>query len=123
MNRREKEAWREAVAAFYKSGVWMDCARAYRRSHPLCEACQRRREITPAEQVHHKIKLTPENLNDPDVTLNWDNLEALCGKCHKAEHRKTRERRWSVGEDGAVTCEGAPWGGAQSKEGTAPVVR
>ena len=104
MNQKEKAAWREAVEAFYVSGVWIDCARAYRRAHPLCERCLAKREISVSEQVHHKIRLSPENLNDPDVTLNWDNLEALCGKCHKEEHRPKRERRWSVAEDGTVTC-------------------
>lgn len=105
MTRQEKgrKEWREQVAAFYVSGVWIDCARAYRRAHPLCERCRARHEISTAEQVHHKIKLSPENINDPDVTLNWDNLEALCDKCHKAEHRKKRETRWTVDDEGHVT--------------------
>lgn len=103
MTKREREAWREQQAEFYVSGVWIDCARAYRDAHPLCERCLKKREISPSEQVHHKIRLSPENINDPMVTLNWDNLEALCDKCHKAEHRKTRETRWSVDEDGRVT--------------------
>lgn len=103
MTERERKAWRERQAAFYVSGAWIDCARAYRAAHPLCERCRARHEISVSEQVHHKIRLTPENIDDPDVALNWDNLEALCWDCHKAEHRTTRLRRWSVDDDGAVT--------------------
>ena len=103
MRLNKREQWRETQAAFYVSGAWIDCARAYREAHPLCERCLAKREISVAEQVHHKIRLAPENINDPSVTLCWDNLEALCGKCHKAEHRKVKERRWSVDDDGVVT--------------------
>ena len=35
---------------------------------------------------HHKTYITPENINDPNVTLNWNNLEALCQTCHNLEH-------------------------------------
>lgn len=38
--------------------------------------------------MHHKIHLTPENLNDPSITLNWANLELLCKPCHDAEHER-----------------------------------
>ena len=103
MDNRERD--KGFADAFYASPAWKRCARGYRRSvGGLCERCRKRGLIVPAVEVHHKIKLSPENLNDPDVTLNWDNLEALCGKCHKEEHRPKRERRWSVAEDGTVTC-------------------
>ena len=39
--------------------------------------------------VHHKIALTPENINDPNITLNWENLELLCQDCHNKEHSCT----------------------------------
>ena len=105
---KARKEWREQVAAFYVSGVWIDCARAYRRAHPLCEECLRKREITPSEEVHHKERLTPENINDPMVTLNWDNLEALCGMCHRRRTAKERResgrlRRWTVDDEGRVT--------------------
>lgn len=100
----EWKRWREEQDAFYASGVWVDCARAYRRAHPWCERCLKKHEISASEEVHHKIELTAENINDPDVALNWDNLEALCGKCHRQEHGKKRGgRRWSVDAAGKVT--------------------
>jgi len=36
--------------------------------------------------VHHKIKLTPYNVNNPEVALNWENLQLLCIDCHNREH-------------------------------------
>ena len=88
--------------AFYKSQAWMNCARAYRRSvGGLCERCNQAGLITPAEEVHHKIKLTPENISRPEIALSWGNLIALCKDCHMKEHRK--KKRWTVDDDGNVT--------------------
>ena len=75
--------------AFYMSRPWVRCARAYRASKGgLCERCWSKGIVTPGEEVHHKIKLTPENINNPAISLNWDNLELLCSACHEAEHRR-----------------------------------
>ena len=93
--------------AFYKSQAWMRCARGYRRSvGGLCERCKKRGLIVPAEEVHHKTHLSPENINNPEVALNWANLIALCKDCHMKEHRK--EKRWTVDADGNVTPGGPP---------------
>ena len=74
-------------AAFYSSKAWKETRRAYRKSvGGLCEICLKKGIYKPGEIVHHKIHLTPENVNDPAVTLNWSNLELLCRDCHKDEH-------------------------------------
>ena len=87
--------------AFYKSSAWKKCAKAYRNSKSgLCERCWKKGLITPGAEVHHKIRLTPENLNDPAVALNWDNLELLCKDCHIEEHRGVR---WRADELGHVS--------------------
>ena len=92
---------------FYKSQAWMRCARSYRRSvGGLCERCRKNSRIVPAEEVHHKIHLTPENINKPEIALNWQNLVALCKDCHMKEHRK--EKRWDVDADGNVTPRDPP---------------
>lgn len=68
--------------AFYASGKWKRTQSAYMMSQNyICERCG---EI--ARIVHHKKYITPVNIGDPDVTLNWDNLEALCQDCHNKEH-------------------------------------
>ncbi|MEO2848988.1 HNH endonuclease, partial [Lacticaseibacillus paracasei] len=47
--------------------------------------------------VHHKHYITADNINDPSITLNWDNLEYLCFDCHQEEHfEKTASVRSDV---------------------------
>ena len=100
LNRREPEF----ADAFYKSWPWKRCRASYLASvGNLCERCLKAGLIVPADQVHHKTKLTPENLNDPSVTLNWDNLMALCSDCHHEIHAKVHERRYRIDEEGHVT--------------------
>ena len=92
---------------FYTTWAWRKCAAGYKTSvGGLCERCRRKGMITPAAEVHHKIKLTKENVNKPEVALNWGNLEALCETCHKDMHRK--QKRWSVDSDGNVTAGDPP---------------
>ena len=73
---------KDYAEGFYNSAAWLKCRAAYiEHVHGLCERCHR-----PGYIVHHKCYLTPDNINDPDVTLNFDNLEYLCLKCHNKEH-------------------------------------
>ena len=67
----------------------------------LCERCLRNGLVVPAEIVHHKIELTPNNINNPDITLSYDNLEAVCRECHSDIHNR-REKRFKIMEDGRV---------------------
>ena len=110
----KKQRWKEKREAFYKSVTWIDCSRSYRNAHPLCERCLAKHIITPAADTHHKIKLMEENIDRPEIVLNWDNLEALCLNCHKNEHNMERKekkqfgRRWRVDEAGDVVLVGSP---------------
>lgn len=36
--------------------------------------------------VHHKCYIDANNIYNPEVTLNFDNLELLCLDCHNKEH-------------------------------------
>ena len=86
------------ASKFYTSWEWIKCARAYRKSKGgLCERCWSKGLIVPAAEVHHKVKLTPENITDPQIALNWDNLECLCKNCHMEEHSRTRWRADELG--------------------------
>lgn len=51
-------------------------------------------------EVHHRIKLTPENVNNPAIALNWKNMIALCKKHHDEMHGKLKQR---TDPDGRVT--------------------
>lgn len=39
-------------------------------------------------EVHHIIHLTPENVTDPSISLNQDNLLLLCNECHNNIHSR-----------------------------------
>lgn len=89
---------------FYKSRQWQH-VREYvmQRDRRLCQDCLAKGIITPAEEVHHIIPLQPENITDPSITLNEENLIALCRECHKARHGEhTEEKRYTVDEAGRV---------------------
>ena len=72
----------------------------------MCERCRSKGVLNPAVIVHHKIHVEPETINNPGVTLNWDNLEALCRQCHGLEHGgeeyKTIKARYEISRDGRV---------------------
>ena len=87
---------KDYATEFYKSAAWKSCRDAYMasRSH-LCEECMREGRYTLAEIVHHIIPITEENINDPNVTLSWSNLRAVCRECHAAAHG-ARVRRYKV---------------------------
>lgn len=92
---------------FYSSKAWQDCRNEYAKSkHYLCEPCLRRGLYVTGEIVHHKIELTPETINVPEITLGWWNLELVCRECHAAIHKAKRNgQRYTIGPDGDVTPE------------------
>lgn len=98
---------RQEVESFYVSWTWRRCRKAFAESKGnLCEKCLKRGIIEPGSkerplEVHHKIPLTESNYKDPNITLNWDNLQLLCKTCHDAEKQR-QQKRWSIGANGSV---------------------
>ena len=98
-------AAREAAHDFYNSPAWVK-AREYhlQKVGRLCERCLKQGLVTPARVVHHIQPITPQTINDPRITLDDRNLQALCQDCHaevhKGEHRAPK--RWIVSDDGSV---------------------
>ncbi len=67
---------------FYNSKAWRKTQVAYMASqYYVCERCG-----GVARIVHHRTYITPQNISDPSITIDWTNLEALCMDCHNAEH-------------------------------------
>lgn len=92
---------REFAREFYASKAWKDCRRSYRKyRHGLCERCMSKGIYKAGEIVHHKVHLTPDNINDPNITLSYDNLMLLCRDCHALMHKP--EKRFKVDELGRV---------------------
>lgn len=95
---------KEYAERLYKSKRWQRTAKAYAKSQQnLCELCRQQGLITPGEIVHHKVAITPENIDDPSVALSWENLQLVCRK-HHAEIHDRSGRRWKVDEFGRVTA-------------------
>lgn len=77
---------------FYNSTTWKKCREGYIKSvNGLCERCLDKGMIVPGKIVHHKVYLTPNNINDPSISINWDVLEFVCQDCHNNEHHGTDE--------------------------------
>ena len=70
----------------------------------MCEICLQRGIIKTGEIVHHKVELTPENIGDPAITLNPDNLMLVCRSCHEDIHRTKGgiPRPYTIDECGRV---------------------
>lgn len=49
--------------------------------------------------VHHKTEITPDNINDPDITMKMSNLMYLCHDCHNKVHGKELPRVMFSGGD------------------------
>lgn len=80
---------REFAEGFYHSTRWRKCRAAYIKKRRaidggLCESCKE----VPGYIVHHKIELTPENINDPMIALNHGNLKFDCHICHNKENKR-----------------------------------
>lgn len=79
---------KEYAKDFYRSKAWRNVSKLYMNSKGyVCERCGGVGTI-----CHHKKYITPHNINNPDITLNLDNLECLCQECHNKEHMLQRSR-------------------------------
>ena len=93
---------KDYALTFYKSKVWQFCRNSYvKYSGGLCEVCLAKGVYRPGVIVHHKVPLTPDNINDPSVALNFDNLQLVCRDCHAKLHGSTK--RYKIAPDGTVT--------------------
>jgi len=81
---------------FYKSKAWV-VARNIKTSATKgkCERCG-----AVGEEVHHKIRLTVENVSDTSISLNQENLELLCRDCHNKEHDRFKKKELLFNENG-----------------------
>ena len=98
---------RQFDQSFYRSVAWRLTREAYKsRVGGLCEVCWENGIVKPGELVHHKIPLSPENIDDTNITLNPDNLQCVCRDCHAKLHEdqydSRRRRRYKLDELGRV---------------------
>ena len=83
---------------FYDSPGWAACRRSYiskriKIDGGLCEACHSRAGYI----VHHKIMIDESNVNDPNITLNENNLQFVCKPCHdRMENHFVKSKRADI---------------------------
>ncbi|MBQ1576326.1 MAG: HNH endonuclease, partial [Oscillospiraceae bacterium] len=100
---------KDYAKAFYSSKAWKVRRAEYRReAGGLCERCRSKGLITPGEIVHHRVPISPLNIDDVEITLGGSNLELLCRECHAAMHETPNKRRFRVDAFGRVTAKDAP---------------
>lgn len=102
---------KEYAKAFYKSKAWENCRAGYiKYVGGLCERCLKNGSYNAGVIVHHKIHLNPDNITNPEIALDYNNLELLCMDCHNKEHTEDRlkyekrKKRFSVDSFGRVTA-------------------
>ena len=94
----------EWAAWFYRGKAWKDCRRSFIGERVaidggMCQKCGQELGYI----VHHRERLTPENINDPDVSLNHKKLEYVCHRCHQSIDSGGREPdRYYFDVDGQI---------------------
>ena len=87
--------------SFYSSKQWKNIRQVVlNRDFYICQICGKLNSKT----VHHIIEITPVNIDNPNITLNPDNLVTLCERCHRCVHgdyvHSQEEAKYSFDEDG-----------------------
>lgn len=103
---------KEFAKGFYNSKTWRRCREAYIKHREaidggMCETCHE----VPGYIVHHKEELTPRNINNPDIALNFANLKYDCHICHNKENKQEEINglvRVEFDEEGNAICQAPP---------------
>lgn len=92
----------QTLATFYHSPAWRKLVARLRLERVnedgliICEHCGK--PITRAYDCigHHVIELTNDNVNDPEIALNPDNVKLIHFKCHNAIHERWQGTKYKV---------------------------
>lgn len=74
---------KEYAKKFYNSAAWRKCRETYikiriDRDGGICEECHGEQGYI----VHHRIRITKQNIDDANIVLNHNNLMYVCKSCH-----------------------------------------
>lgn len=78
---------KEYAKKFYKSKAWQKCRASFIGTRVnidggMCQHCNQRLGYI----VDHVVEITPDNIDNPEITLNHDNLQFVCLSCHNTKH-------------------------------------
>lgn len=79
---------KEFAYKFYHSKAWRDCRRSFIDSRILVDGgmCQCGTNCGQLGYiVDHIVELTPDNIDDPMISLNHENLQYLSLQCHNTK--------------------------------------
>lgn len=65
-------------------GPWQRLSKEFLRENPFCMECERRGKLEMAIHCDHMIPIADR----PELRLEWDNLQGLCGFCHNSWKRR-----------------------------------
>lgn len=83
--RKAFEGYRHHNTGFYQSRRWRSLRALKLSESPLCEECQRKGILTPAQMVDHIVPI-----NKGGTPLDMSNLQSLCGSCHAAKSARDK---------------------------------
>lgn len=99
----------EFAKSFYNSKAWKECRASFIAERiaidgGLCMTCGAVTGNLGYIVHHNNVWLTPENINNPEVSLNHDNLKYDCLTCHnqEKENEEAEQPRYYFGENGEV---------------------
>lgn len=75
----------DKVQHFYWSKAWRDLSYLLKvQRGGKCERCGARAKSIGGLIGHHKTELTEDNVDNANISLNPDNIEVICQRCHNA---------------------------------------
>lgn len=99
----------DILKSFYNSSRWRKFRAAIiSERDPICVDCHKLIvESKEIEVDHDPVELTPENVNDPNASLNPDNVKIRCHDCHNRRHNRFGHKA----EQGVFLIYGPPLSG------------
>lgn len=86
----------DKLHSFYTNKAWRDLSYRLKIERGKCERCG----WTPLTKGdwkyligHHRKELTEENVGNPQIALNPDNVEIICHTCHNKQHHRFGGRK------------------------------
>ena len=97
---------KDFAKSFYASKAWTKLRqKVVEDNFYICSKCHKAFESRDLI-VHHVAELTPLNINDPSVTLNYKNLILVCRDCHNEIHgyytEGETENKFTYDDDGNI---------------------
>lgn len=91
---------KEFAKPFYNSKQWINCRKSFISYRITIDggACQHCKDKL-GYIVDHIEELTPDNINNPEITLSYNNFQFLCLDCH---NKKTFGRETEIVREGLM---------------------